>query len=196
MESSSIGSSSVVKLGPWGSTDRKNGSAWDDGGFFTGIRGITIQHSASGVQTIKVDYDLLGLEKLGEVHGGGSLQEELEINKHELSFPGEFLTGISGYHDGNVVRSLMFKSNKNRIFGPQMSETSSLMRFDCSVDGGKGAIVGFSGRSDQYLNSLEIYVAVLCPAGEFFDAMEEQGLVAYRTSPLMAKYALHGLLRL
>uniref|UniRef100_A0A0E0KMS1 Jacalin-type lectin domain-containing protein n=1 Tax=Oryza punctata TaxID=4537 RepID=A0A0E0KMS1_ORYPU len=113
--------------------------------------------------------------------------------KHKLSFPGEFLTTISGYHDGNVVRSLMFKSNTNRIIGPYgMSSTSSLMPFNCSVDGGKGAIVGFSGRSDRYLNSLEIYVAVLCPAGDFFDAMEEQGLVAYRTSRLMAKYALHG----
>ncbi|KAF0889629.1 hypothetical protein E2562_030115 [Oryza meyeriana var. granulata] len=184
--SAGCSSSGVVKVGPWGAGS--GGRPWDDGGGYTGIRSITIQ--AYGiVEAINVEYDLYGLPVLGKNEYIPVASTELYTEKINLNFPDEFLTTVKGWIDHQQIIDLQFKTSQQRTFGPfrRGAYPWSVIRaslFECSVDGA-GAIVGFSGRSSQFkINSIALYVATLCPASHFYKKMEEQGLVAYRTSPL------------
>ncbi|KAF0928210.1 hypothetical protein E2562_038298 [Oryza meyeriana var. granulata] len=178
-----------VKVGPWGGT---GGSAWDEGGHdasggsYTGIRSMAIGSSWC-VDSMLFEYDDNGKPVKGSLYG-----EENPGAQEELDFPGEFLTHVSGYHD-NYLRSLQFRSNRNRTFGPYGAKNinnEDWSPFEVSMEGA-GSIVGFSGRSGNSINAIGVYIAVWSPQ-RFYDKMQTQDVVAYRTSPLHLQLrALH-----
>lgn len=84
-------SSSVVKVGPWGSRDK--GAPWDDGGGYTGIRSIIIRHGLWGIGSITVEYDLCGQPVPAQRRGG--IQDikdfETEVRTYHISQGFEFI---------------------------------------------------------------------------------------------------------
>lgn len=176
-------SSSVVKVGPWGSRDK--GAPWDDGGGYTGIRSIIIRHGLWGIGSITVEYDLCGQPVPAQRRGGIQDIKDFETERIVLD-PDELLTGVEVFYygmDRAVITSMSLTTSRQGKHGPYPRPYGE--RFSFSADEGAGAIVGFCGTvSNWYLRSIGLYVATLCPAGEFYDKMQKQGVAAYRTSPL------------
>ncbi|XP_018630134.1 jacalin-related lectin 19 isoform X2 [Nicotiana tomentosiformis] len=141
-----------IVVGPWGG---HGGSPWDDGGF-TGVREITLVYSLC-IDSMTVVYDQNGKPYKAEKHGGVGGSKTAQI---KLQFPGEYLTGVSGYYcpvvygGSPVIRSLTFSSNR-RTFGPFGVEEGT--RFSLPMEGGQ--IVGFKGRSGWYLDAICCYIA-------------------------------------
>lgn len=105
--------------------------------------------------------------------------------QEELDFHGEVLTHMCGYHDNHLIRWLQFRSNRNRTFGPYGNlgeDKAGWTRFEVSMEH-SGSIVGFCGRSDDFVDAIGVYVAVWNPE-RFYDSMRRQGVRVYRASPL------------
>lgn len=105
--------------------------------------------------------------------------------QEELDFHGEVLTHMCGYHDNHLIRWLQFRSNRNRTFGPYgnlLEDQAGWTRFEVSMEH-SGSIVGFCGRSDNFVDAIGVYVAVWNPE-RFYDSMRRQGVRVYRASPL------------
>jgi len=135
----------TIPVGPYGTT---GGSPWDDG-IYEKVRQIII-NADSVINSIQVVYESVeGKTVWGQMHGstGGKL------NKINLD-PDEFLLSISGYY-GQIankvaVRSLAFQSNK-RTIGPYGVEDGE--KFESTYTTG-GKIIGFYGRSEEYLTAI------------------------------------------
>ncbi|XP_076894928.1 agglutinin-like [Bidens hawaiensis] len=74
-----------------------------------------------------------------------------------IDYPDEYLISVSGrignYEGSDVVVSICFDTNQNR-YGPYGTGHGKVF----SYDGEGGAIVGFHGRSNKYLNAIGVYV--------------------------------------
>ncbi|KAJ1263855.1 hypothetical protein BS78_09G219000 [Paspalum vaginatum] len=168
-------SKKLMKVGPWGGA---GGHPWDDGGH-TGIRSITVSYDRC-MESISVEYDRDGLAVPGERHGGAGPNHS--THQIILSFPDEYVTTVSGHytpiaHGGSpVIRSLTFRTNQQRAYGPFGMEEGTPFTFP--VDG--GAVVGFWGRSGWQLDAVGLYVAPLRPE-TMYDRVQKLGLTAYRT---------------
>ncbi|KAF2933381.1 hypothetical protein DAI22_04g079300 [Oryza sativa Japonica Group] len=172
-----------VKIGPWGGT---GGHAWDEGGHgasagsYTGVRRMSIGSSWC-VSSMLFEYDDNGKRVKGTLHG----ERDNGIPEEELDFHGEVLTHMCGYHDNHLIRWLQFRSNRNRTFGPYgnlLEDQAGWTRFEVSMEH-SGSIVGFCGRSDDFVDAIGVYVAVWNPE-RFYDSMRRQGVRVYRASPL------------
>ncbi|XP_059638705.1 jacalin-related lectin 32-like [Cornus florida] len=139
-----------TNVGPFGTT---SGHLWDDG-TYSMVRELII-NSEEEIHSIQVVYhhDIEGNTILGAKHGGeGGTPNTVKLDSDE------FLLSIWGYYGqvGNmvVIRSLGFQSNKRKL-GPFGKEDGEKFQFPST--GGK--IIGFHGRSHNYLTSIGAYVA-------------------------------------
>ncbi|KAG8055212.1 hypothetical protein GUJ93_ZPchr0001g32479 [Zizania palustris] len=135
-----------ILVGPWGGL---GGTPWDDRVHST-VRQIVIAHGAA-IDSIKIEYDLKGNSVWSEKHGGdgGSRTDQVKLDR-----PQEILTSVSGYYGSFgsyvVIRSLTFESNLSK-YGPFGSEQGTPFSLPAAVS---GKVVGFHGRSGQYLDSI------------------------------------------
>nr|GMD38729.1 protein IQ-DOMAIN 31-like [Ipomoea batatas] len=141
-----------IEIGPWGVHE---GSDLDDGSI-DGIREISLVYGRC-IDSIKVVYNKNGRPFTAEKkHGGNGGDKTGEV---KLQFPEEYLTSISGYYGPQsgslVIRSLTFKSNLQRTFGPFGLEEGT--PFSVPVEGGK--IGGLKGRNGWYVDSIGCYIA-------------------------------------
>ncbi|KAG8654618.1 jacalin-related lectin 3 isoform X2 [Manihot esculenta] len=146
------GEKKPIVVGPWGGQD---GHRWDDGVYST-VRQLIIAHG-SGIDSIQIEYDKKGTPIWSEKHGGSG---GTRIDKVKLDDPGEYLTSIHGHYGSSnewgwpvFVRSLTLQSNK-RTYGPFGVEQGTFFSFP--MTGGK--IVGFHGKSGQFLDAIGIYL--------------------------------------
>ena len=74
----------------------------------------------------------------------------------KLDYPNEFFISISGYlsddSDGAIVQSLIFQSNRNS-YGPYGKAEGKFF----STSSTRGKIIGFFGRSDEFINSIGVH---------------------------------------
>ncbi|TXG52230.1 hypothetical protein EZV62_021399 [Acer yangbiense] len=143
------------ELGPWGGND--TAKPWDDG-VFLDINQVDV-HVKKGI--------LLGIQFRYQTKNGNSIESERHGEKSgdalyriKLDSSSEYLIGIMGYYrpvEGNggfkAVCSLSFYTNKGKYgpFGDQIG-----MFFSSSVTNGK--IIGFHGRSGDYLDALGVHM--------------------------------------
>lgn len=75
-----------------------------------------------------------------------------------LSYPSEFLTGISGWHVSGIIRSLTFITNK-RTYGPFGGVAGNIYSsFEYKL-GEDNKFAGFHGTAGTYyLNSIGVYM--------------------------------------
>ncbi|KAK2639933.1 hypothetical protein Ddye_027728 [Dipteronia dyeriana] len=143
------------EVGPWGGN---KGKSWDDG-LLGGIQQIDVHVGNGMVHAIQCRYHRGdGNLLLSNRHGGGSASTvyKIELEKHSY----EYLVGITGFYgpiDGNcclvVVRSVSFYTNKGK-YGPFGSEIGTF--FNSPVSNAK--VVGFHGRSGEYLDAIGVHV--------------------------------------
>ncbi|KAK0575429.1 hypothetical protein LWI29_000368 [Acer saccharum] len=143
------------ELGPWGGND--TAKPWDDG-VFLDINQVDV-HVKKGI--------LLGIQFRYQTKNGNSVESERHGEKNgdalyriKLDRSSEYLIGIMGYYrpiEGNggfkAVCSLSFYTNKGKYgpFGDQIG-----MFFSSMVTNGK--IIGFHGRSGDYLDALGVHM--------------------------------------
>ncbi|KAK1553668.1 hypothetical protein Q3G72_001871 [Acer saccharum] len=143
------------ELGPWGGND--TAKPWDDG-VFLDINQVDV-HVKKGI--------LLGIQFRYQTKNGNSVESERHGEKSgdalyriKLDSSSEYLIGIMGYYrpvEGNggfeAVCSLSFYTNKGKYgpFGDQIG-----MFFSSPVTNGK--IIGFHGRSGDYLDALGVHM--------------------------------------
>ncbi|XP_076907321.1 jacalin-related lectin 19-like [Bidens hawaiensis] len=165
-------------LGPWGG---HGGVEWNDG-VHTGVREITLVYG-SCVDSIRVTYDNNGKPFLADKHGGFGGMKSAQVNTCSLNFliklqyPAEIFASVSGhycrvvYGGSPVIRSLTFKTNK-RTFGPSTTFKTNKRTFGpFGVEEGTSFnlltngdhIVGFTGRSGWFLDSLGFYLSTPKP---------------------------------
>ncbi|KAL5755475.1 hypothetical protein ACOSQ2_020221 [Xanthoceras sorbifolium] len=151
------------QIGPWGGN---KGKAWDDG-LFVAVQQIDVHVRDGVVVAIQCKYH--GKDDkpvLSKRQGGGGATT---INRIELEHCScENLIGISGFYgplDGNccleVVRSISFYTNKGK-YGPFGTEIGTF--FNSTVSNGK--VVGFHGKSGEYLDAIGVHVEYSTPAGK------------------------------
>ncbi|KAK4777049.1 hypothetical protein SAY86_005737 [Trapa natans] len=139
-------------IGPFGDDSRDQ---WDDGKH-NGIRQINISYGQI-IDSISCTYDDNGDAAEGSKHGGGGPVAE----DFKLDYPNEYVSSISG-HIGQLannmcIRSLTFKTNKKRTFGPFGSETGTPF----FIESNTCKIVGLFGSSSIYLHSIGAHMEVL-----------------------------------
>ncbi|KAK3231612.1 hypothetical protein Dsin_003493 [Dipteronia sinensis] len=143
------------ELGPWGGNF--TGKPWDDG-VFLAINQVDV-HVKNGI--------ILGIQLRYQTKNGKSVDSERHGDKSgdvlyriKLDRSSEYLIGIMGYYrpiEGNggfeAVCSLSFYTNKGKYgpFGDQIG-----MFFSSPLTNGK--IIGFHGRSGDYLDALGIHM--------------------------------------
>ncbi|TXG52232.1 hypothetical protein EZV62_021401 [Acer yangbiense] len=143
------------ELGPWGGND--TAKPWDDGVFLDIIQ-VDV-HVKKGI--------LLGIQLRYQTKNGNSVDSERHGEKSgdalyriKLDRSSEYLIGIMGYYrpiEGNggfeAVCSLSFYTNKGKYgpFGDQIG-----MFFSSPLTNGK--IIGFHGRSGDYLDALGVHM--------------------------------------
>ncbi|KAL5757311.1 hypothetical protein ACOSP7_019922 [Xanthoceras sorbifolium] len=144
------------EVGPWGGN---KGKSWDHG-VFGGLNQIEVHVGNGVIHAIRCRYqnrdDKPVLSKL-QGGGGASTIYKIELDPHCSC---EYLIGITGFYgavDGNccqeVVRSISFYTNKGK-HGPFGSETGTF--FSSPVSNAK--VVGFHGRSGEYLDAIGVHV--------------------------------------
>ncbi|KAK4766169.1 hypothetical protein SAY87_007811 [Trapa incisa] len=139
-------------IGPFGDDSRDQ---WDDGKH-SGIRQINISYGQI-IDSISCTYDDNGDAAEGSKHGGGGPVAK----DFKLDYPNEYVSSISG-HIGQLannmcIRSLTFKTNKKRTFGPFGSETGTPF----FIESNTCKIVGLFGSSSIYLHSIGAHMEVL-----------------------------------
>ncbi|XP_047057778.1 jacalin-related lectin 3-like [Lolium rigidum] len=143
----------VLKIGPYGGSGGKRRDMDVRG--IDRILKVVVWHRDFTVDAMTVVYERHGREEQTEQWGtpAGECSEIcLESD--------EYLTGLKGHliHYNNVfmIRSLIFVSNR-QTFGPYGKEDG--VPFELPAAGGR--IVGFHGRSKDYLNALGTYVKMV-----------------------------------
>ncbi|KFK35809.1 hypothetical protein AALP_AA4G039500 [Arabis alpina] len=150
--------------------DTINGNLWDDGAY-EGVRKVYIYANESGVSCLRFDYDNRGKVKSLE-HGCNTLQQEDEF---VVDYPNEFITSVEGTMETDRslvwVSSLTFKTSKgraSRIFGIKANYSTFVLE-------SKGcALVGFHGRSYEFIRALGAYFRPLPPLPDA-EELEPQG---------------------
>ncbi|XP_059666850.1 mannose/glucose-specific lectin-like [Cornus florida] len=142
-------------VGPFGG---QGGVEWDDDKY-SGVKQLII-YAGSLIDSIQFEYDNNGNSKWSEKHGkseGGT--------KHtvKLDYPDEYLVSIRGhyrdaYKNVVVVSSLTIQSNK-KTYGPFGVEQGNT--FESPQIAGK--IVGFHGRSGDWLDSIGAHFQLFEP---------------------------------
>ncbi|KAL8166090.1 hypothetical protein V2J09_007589 [Rumex salicifolius] len=133
------------------------GKPWDDGASYTGIRKILLTRGEA-ICSIQTEYDRNGQSVWSAQHGHGNNACTYII---KLNYPHETITNVSGYYGfvgGNegaarVVRSLTFYTNVAK-YGPFGEEIGTY--FSSGKSGGK--VVGFHGRSGEYLDAIGVHM--------------------------------------
>lgn len=141
----------IVRVGPWG--EGRSGVVWDDivddGVVYSGIRRIRVSYDGVGIGSIHIEYDNNG-NTVSREHGRSHPDQQIQ-----LDYPREILTSISGCY-GTCITSLTFErnwnSNNTRTLGSGHEGTAEF-----SSPNGDVKIVGFHGRSDEYLRSIGVY---------------------------------------
>nr|BAE95375.1 lectin [Cycas revoluta]BAV72209.1 lectin [Cycas revoluta] len=145
--SSTKASVGYVVGGPWGGN---GGDEWNDG-TYQGIRKIVIR-SGDVVDSLQIEYALKNVAGSVNVcalkHGGDGGKESTIV----FDYPNETLTKIEGFYT-NVITSLTFETNLKR-YGPYGKAGGK--HFE-SGPAGDGKIVGFYGRSGDYLDAIGVY---------------------------------------
>nr|ASK06165.1 lectin [Artocarpus hypargyreus] len=147
--------SKTIIVGPWGGS---GGSAWDDGSY-TGIREIELSYG-DAIGTFNVSYDFNGTPFAGPKYPSKQFSSTTKI---ELDFPKEFFVSVNGYTDlypplgvkRPVIRSLTFKTNQGRTFGPYGEEVGT--PFNLPIE--NGLFVGFTGRTGYILDAIGFHLA-------------------------------------
>ncbi|XP_059638109.1 jacalin-related lectin 3-like, partial [Cornus florida] len=143
---------SLVSVGPFGGP---GGDEWDDGKY-SGVKQVIIYSDGLVFVSIQIEYDDNGKSKWSEKHG--NLQRG---TKHTITvdYPDEYLLSISGHYSMIynllVVRSLEIKSNK-KTYGPFGNRQGQ--SFDSSSSQTTGKIVGFHGRSGDFVDAIGVHV--------------------------------------
>ncbi|KAL5822303.1 hypothetical protein ACOSQ3_020211 [Xanthoceras sorbifolium] len=145
------------EVGPWGGN---KGTPWDYG-IFGGLNQIYVHVGNEVIHAIQCGYQNRdGKPVLSKLQGGGgaSTIHKIELDRHCSC--DEYLIGITGFYgavDRNccqeVVRSISFYTNKGK-HGPFGSETGTF--FNSPVFNAK--VIGFHGRSDEYLDAIGVHV--------------------------------------
>ncbi|XP_062076286.1 jacalin-related lectin 34-like [Humulus lupulus] len=157
-------STGVISVGPWGS--RSGGEPWNYKPT-SGITEITI-HEGGNIKSISFK-DARGY--ISRTFGGGNLdasEKGVEKKKLTINWPSEYLKSISGtYGDykgvSHVIISLFFNTNLT-THGPfGTSSTTSGKPFTIPI--ADSAVVGFHGRSSNYLDAIGIFVKPVNPDG-------------------------------
>ncbi|KAL6845460.1 hypothetical protein ACP4OV_024955 [Aristida adscensionis] len=136
--------------GPWGG---EGGKPWDDG-VYTGVKQIYIMRT-DFIGSIQIEYDRSGQSVWSTKHGnGGQITHRIK-----LDYPHEVLTCIYGYYNKcveegpRVLRSITFVSSRGK-YGPFGEEMGTY--FSSATTEGK--VVGFHGRSSQYLDAIGVHM--------------------------------------
>ncbi|KAK4838247.1 hypothetical protein QYF36_012289 [Acer negundo] len=164
------------EVGPWGGN---KGKAWDDGRLQGRIIGIDV-HVGNGVihrihyRYESEDYCDSSPVVLSNKHGGDGataiyrieLEKDMKAdhkNKSKNKCTQEELVGISGFYgafDGNccgeyqVVRSISFYTDKGK-YGPYGTEIGTFFNSPACTN---AKVVGFHGRSGEYLDAIGVHV--------------------------------------
>lgn len=87
-----------------------------------------------------------------------------------LSYPSEFLTGISGWHVNGIIRSLTFITNKTTYgpFGRVAGKIDSAFEYKLGED---NKFAGFHGTAGTYnLNSIGVYMKPMTTLANVYNA--------------------------
>ncbi|KAK4838423.1 hypothetical protein QYF36_013612 [Acer negundo] len=159
------------EVGPWGGN---KGKAWDDGRLKGRIIEIDVHVGNGVIHAIHYRYESTdGCDSSNYKHGGDGATTiyRIELGKDINADPRnqnrnrclpEELVGISGFYgafDGNccveyqVVRSISFYTDKGK-YGPFGTEIGTFFNSPaCS----KAKVVGFHGRSGEYLDAIGVH---------------------------------------
>ncbi|KAK0588171.1 hypothetical protein LWI29_035337 [Acer saccharum] len=153
------------ELGPWGGN---KGKAWDDGRLQGRIIEIDVHVGNGVVHALHYRYKSTKYCNLSNKHGGEGATTiyRIELDKDKCS--PENLVGISGFYgafDGNccveceykVVRSISFYTNKGK-YGPFGTEIGTFFNSPACTN---AKVVGFHGRSGEYLDAIGVHVEYL-----------------------------------
>ncbi|KAF8013790.1 hypothetical protein BT93_I1595 [Corymbia citriodora subsp. variegata] len=149
-------------VGPFkfvGLLESSNASNWDDGNKHNNVRKIIIEfvpRKGPCIQSITFQYEEESKELWqSEIHGGiddKKFHIVKTVHTIQIQDPVEYLTSISGYYHLHGITSLTFQTNKKTV-GPVGDEGG--WHFSFPATGGK--IVGFYGRSGEYLEAIGAY---------------------------------------
>ncbi|KAF8364926.1 hypothetical protein HHK36_033090 [Tetracentron sinense] len=140
-----------ISLGPWGGAGGNNWTHMANGY----IKQIVIVHGL-GIDSILFKNDNKGVVDYSKRFGGAG---GTRTDKIEIDWPHEYLTTISGScsnytpNGAVVVRSPLIITNRTK-YGPFGVETGT--SFSLPMEG--GVIVGFHGRSANFLDAIGVYV--------------------------------------
>ncbi|KAI8561826.1 hypothetical protein RHMOL_Rhmol04G0371700 [Rhododendron molle] len=141
----------MIKIGPAGG--KSSGKAWDDG-CRDGIAQIFVSHG-DYINSVQFQFVENGTLVLSEKHGGSDAPKFSTVR---LSYPSEFLTGISGSHVYGNIRSLTFITNKRAYgpFGGVAGKTDRAFKYELGED---NKFAGFHGTAGTgTLNSIGVYM--------------------------------------
>lgn len=133
--------------GLWGG---QGGSPWTEG-IYSDIKTILIKHGDM-IDSIRLDYIIRGKSTSRTVQGyqhGGTGGVETTIN---VAASGSPITKVHGCADDKFLRQLTFINEKGYQYGPYGKPIGNTFETKTS-----GKIVGFCGRSGQYVDALGVY---------------------------------------
>ncbi|KAF8022663.1 hypothetical protein BT93_F0241 [Corymbia citriodora subsp. variegata] len=134
----------IKVFGPFGGAV---GDSWDDGQY-ADIKRIVISHESS---INSIDFDYVNMDgSIRSIRHGSKLQGR--IYEVKLDYPDEFITSIAGFFTTGI-NSLTFQTNK-RIWGPIGREEGQYF----SLPSEAGKVIGFFGRSSDFLDSIGVRV--------------------------------------
>ncbi|KAK3220555.1 hypothetical protein Dsin_014525 [Dipteronia sinensis] len=154
------------EVGPWGGN---KGKAWDDGRLLGRIIEIDVHVGNGLVHALHYRYKSTKDCDLSNKHGGEGATTIYRIELDNDKCSPENLVGISGFYgafDGNccvecehqVVRSISFYTNKGK-YGPFGTEIGTFFNSPACINNAK--VVGFHGRSGEYLDAIGVHVEYL-----------------------------------
>ncbi|XP_059644726.1 mannose/glucose-specific lectin-like [Cornus florida] len=143
----------VIKFGPYGGN---KGIIFDDVidkvKELVKVKKLTIFTDNGIIKSFEIEYEYKGISKPIK-HGGegGTASEPAKLGDSECLISMTVCVGKSG--DDDVVTSLTFKTNLGNQFGPYGKPTET----SYTSPTGHGNIIGFFGRSDEYVNQIGAY---------------------------------------
>ncbi|VVA97872.1 unnamed protein product [Arabis nemorensis] len=132
------------------------GTVWDDGSH-DNVKKVYAGQGDSGVAAVMFEYTNGSQVVIGAERGKST---PLGFEGFELE-SGEYITSVQGTydkiygHDNAILTMLIFKTSKNKTWGPYGLEGST--RFVLKEEGYK--IVGFHGRAGENINAIGAYLA-------------------------------------
>ncbi|XP_010487507.1 PREDICTED: jacalin-related lectin 33-like [Camelina sativa] len=136
----------------------ETGAVWDDG-HHDDVKKVYVGQGQDGVAAVKFEYINGSVVVIGIEHGKSTM---LGFEEFELE-TGEYITSMEGTYDkifgadSAFVTMLIFKTTKNKTYGPFGLEGST--HFEFKQVGFK--ISGFHGRAGDAINAIGVYLAPL-----------------------------------